>query len=284
VPDQAVLDVRGVVMRRDGRQVLGPLDWTVRRGEHWAVLGPNGAGKTTLVTIIAAREFPSGGDVAILGARLGQVDVRVLRRRIGHLSHVVAEMIRPETTVADVVVTAKTAALVTWWDRFDDNDRARAAELLDLVGCADLARQRFSHCSHGERQRVLLARALMSEPDLLLLDEPTGGLDLAGREQFLRGVETTVRDGRIATSVIVTHHLEELPATTTHALLLRAGHVVAAGPAAEVVASEPLSTCFDVRIDVERRDGRWAARAAALPSDGPAGNDARYRAGGWTLH
>ena len=275
-----VLELRDVVMRRDGRVILGPVDWRVLAGEHWAVIGPNGAGKTTLMTVAAGREFPTAGTVRVLGERLGAVDLRVLRRRVGHVSHVLAELIRPDTTVGDAVVAGKTAALVTWWDRFDDEDRRRAAKLLAELGCAHVAGQRFVSCSHGERQRVLLARALMARPDLLVLDEPTSGLDLAGREAFVRGVEQAVRAADLPTSVLVTHHLEELPATTTHALLLRDGIAVADGPVEEVLHDEALSECFALAVRVERHDGRWTARAA--PRTGPDGANGPDR-GGWEL-
>lgn len=244
-----------------GRRVLGPLDWKVGKGEHWAVLGSNGAGKTTLVSLIAARRHPHHGSVEILGQRLGRVDVRDLRRHIGVVSHAVADQLRADELALDVVMTGKTAALVPWWDRFGPDDRARASELLGRFRCGHLAHQPFGACSQGERQRVLLARSLFAEHPLLILDEPLAGVDLPGREALVSSLSAMADSATAPTTVLVSHSLEDLPPTTTHALLLRAGTAVAAGPAEEVLASSTLTECFGIPMSVRRQHGRWHAWA-----------------------
>ena len=245
----------------DGTDILRDVSWAVRPGEHWALLGPNGAGKSTLLALAGAVRHPSEGAVTVLGGRLGRVDMPALRRRIG----VVDPTLRlfDWLTVEDVVLTEATGTVRPLWDRYGEAQRARARELLALVGCAGLADREIVTCSQGERQRVRIARALMPAPPLLLLDEPAVGLDLPAREALLAALAAlAVAQPGLAT-VLVTHHLEELPATTTHALLLRRGAVVVAGPAAATLTSETVSACFGFDVRVARDDGRWSARAAA---------------------
>ena len=241
-----------------GRRILGPLDLTIASGDRWALLGPNGSGKTTALALMGARRQPSRGVVEVLGERLGRTDVRRLRHRIGHVSHRVAEELNEEMTALDAVLTGRDGTLVRWWQTFDAAERETARRLLRDVGCDALTDQCLAACSLGERQRVLLARALFGQHDLLLFDEPAAGLDLPARELLLRAM------GAVAparTTVLATHHLEELPVTTTHAALLAAGVAVAAGPVDDVLTPAHLSACFGVPIDVTRHEGRWTARA-----------------------
>ena len=251
------VSMAGAEVRIGGRRIVGPLALAIGTSEHWVLLGPNGSGKTTALTLMGAWRQPSAGVVEILGSRLGRTDVRQLRRRIGHVSHRVGEQLRDELSVLDTVLTGRDATLVTWWQRFSDDDVEGARRLLATVGCADLADRPLATCSLGERQRVLIARALFGEHELLLFDEPAAGLDLPAREQLLSAM-TTAR-GR--TTVLATHHLEEIPPIVTHAALLRAGSVTASGPVEEVLADGPMSACFDLAIVVERDHGRWRARA-----------------------
>ncbi len=253
----------GVELVRAGRTILDRIDWSVAAGERWVILGRNGSGKTTLVRIGAGRIHPSGGRVEVLGSVLGRVDLRRLRPRIGYASAALAKELRPGVAALDVVLTAKHGALEAWWHRYDDADRARAHGLLDQLGVGYLAGQELVTLSSGEAQRVLLARTLMSDPGLVLLDEPTAGLDLGGREELVAGLAALASDPGAPPLVLVTHHLDEIPPGFTHALLLRAGRVHAAGPLAEVLTAETLSSCFDLPLQIERRGDRWSAWASA---------------------
>jgi iron complex transport system ATP-binding protein len=255
------LVLEGAEVRADGRTILGPLDLAVRAGEHWVLLGPNGSGKTTLLSLAGAWRQPSRGHVRVLGEELGRVDVRQLRRRIGHVSHAVADRLRPSLPVRDVVLTGKAAVLETWWLEPTVDDLAQVAALLEEVGCAALAERPLGTCSMGERQRVLIARALFGAHRLLLLDEPAAGLDLPGRELLLGAVVAATERPDAPTTVLATHHLEEVPSTATHAALLRGGRAVAAGRVEDVLTDERLSACYGIGVRVERRAGRWWARA-----------------------
>jgi len=250
----------GAEVRVGGRSILGPLDLSIGTGEQWALLGPNGSGKTTGLTLMGAWRQPSRGTVDVLGERLGRADLRVLRRRIGHVSHRLAERLPAERTVLETVCTGREATLVTWWQTFEEAALAEARGLLAAVGCEALADRRLASCSLGERQRVLIARALFGKHELLLFDEPAAGLDLPARELLLEAMASSAATG--ATGILATHHLEEIPPTTTHAALLRDGLVVAAGPIDDVLADDPMTACFDMPIRVEHRRGRWAALAA----------------------
>lgn len=261
-PTDAVLDLRGVSFVRDERVILAPMDWTVRATERWLVLGANGSGKTTLVRIAAMYEHPSSGEVTVLGERLGRTDVRVLRRRIGYSSAAIAAQIRQELTATEVVMTAKYAALEPWWHRYDDADRERALACLDRMRVARFADRSLGTLSSGEQQRVLLARALMTDPGVLLLDEPSARLDLGGREQLVAALAELTTDPDAAPMVLVTHHLDEVPDGMTHVLMLRHGHVVARGPIDTTLDAASLSECFEMPLQLERRaDGRWSAWA-----------------------
>jgi iron complex transport system ATP-binding protein len=244
---------------RDGRAILDGIDWEVRPGERWAVLGPNGSGKTTIVRIASMYLHPTEGVVEVLGGRLGRVDVRRHRQRVGLASMALTDQLRPTLTAAEVVMCAKNAALEPWWHEYDDDDRRRARELLDRLGAGRLADHRFGTCSTGERQRILLARTLMTDPGLVLLDEPTAGLDLGGREDLVATLDQLAADPAAPPVVLVTHHLEEIPRRFTHALLLSEGAVLAAGPIEDVLVADRLSACFGMPLELSRNGGRWQA-------------------------
>lgn len=267
-----VLALAGVDLIRGKRAILRGVDWCVRRGERWAVLGPNGSGKTTLCRLASLYLHPSRGTIDVLGERLGRTDVRELRRRLGVTSAALADMLRPALRVEDVVVTGRHAALAPWWHTYSTADRARARELLRRFGCHALADAEFGTLSSGERQRVLLARTLMNDPALWLLDEPTAGLDLGGREQLVALLGTVAADPGAPATVLVTHHVEEIPRGFTHALLLKGGGVHAAGPIEETLTAERVSTCFEVSIQLERRNGRWLAWQQGTSSDPASGS------------
>ena len=260
-----VLRMRGVGVRRETSMLLRNIDWTAHENERWVLIGPNGAGKTTLLQVAATLLFPTEGTVEVLGEKLGDVDVFDLRPRIGIASAALAEKVPPGEKVIDLVLTASYAILGRWKEEYESSDVTRAVELLDALGCAHLIRRRFATLSEGERKRVQIARALMPDPELLLLDEPAAGLDLGGREDLMRRIAALLRDPRSPMMVLVTHHVEEVPAGFTHALLLRKGAVLAAGPVGEVFTERNLSRCFGVPLLVERRAARWSATALQLP-------------------
>jgi iron complex transport system ATP-binding protein len=246
---------------RGGVAIVDHVSWDVSEGERWAVLGPNGAGKTTLLALAATLIHPTRGTVEVLDERLGRTDVFELRPRIGLASAALAERIPPSERVDDVVVTAAYAVTGRWRERYDAPDYARALTLLIALGVGHLATRTFGTLSEGERKRVQVARALMTDPELLLLDEPAAGLDLGGREDLVHRLGAIALDDEAPTTVLVTHHLEEIPVGFSHAMLMRAGAAVAAGPVEQVLTAELVSATFDISVEVERRDDRWAARA-----------------------
>ena len=259
----SALRLADVGLVRDGSVILHAIDWTVGDGERWIVLGANGSGKTTLVRIASLYLHPSTGTVEVLGEQLGRVDVRQHRRRIGVVSASFADLLRPGLTATEVVMTAKFAALEPWWHTYEDEDRAKAIELLGRFGCAALADHPFTTLSSGERQRVQLARTLMTDPGLLLLDEPTAGLDLGGREDLVQRLAVLARDPATPATILVTHHVDEIPEGYDHVLMLRGGRVLACGPIDDVLTSASLSDCFGLAVTLERRGGRWSAFARA---------------------
>ena len=259
----AVISLEDVSVRRARRELLRGVDWRVERGEHWALLGPNGAGKTTLLRIAAARSHPTAGTAHVLGERLGRTAVAGLHERIGLVEPALLRRFHPSRRGRELVLSGATGTIVVHDDRLTARDRRRADELLALLGIAAVADRALADCSEGERARLLLARALMAEPPLLLLDEPTAGLDLAGRELVLAAVDELARARPELTTVTVTHHVEELPRSTTHALLLREGAVVAAGPVARALTAATLSACFGLPVRVDRVDGRFLAAVVA---------------------
>jgi iron complex transport system ATP-binding protein len=264
-----VLRVRDVSLRRDERLILDRVDWTVHEDERWVVLGRNGCGKTTLIRIAALYLHPSSGSVTVLGETLGRTDVRRLRTRIALSSAALANSLRPSLEAVDVVMTAKYAALEPWWHEYDDEDRLRATMLLARYGCEQLAEHPFGSLSSGERQRVLLARVLMSDPGLVLLDEPTAGLDLGGREELVIALDSMAAEPGPPPVVLVTHHVEEIPPHFTHCLLLADGRVLGSGEIGDVLTDATVSECFGLGVELDRRDGRWTARAVADPGSRP---------------
>jgi iron complex transport system ATP-binding protein len=257
----AVVDLAGVSIVRGGARLLDDVDWTVDETDRWVVIGPNGAGKTTLLQLLAAQIHPSDGVAGLLGEVLGTVDVFELRPRIGLTSAALAERIPRGERVADVVVSASYAVVGRWREQYDELDHERAAELLGTLGIAPLADRTFGTLSEGERKRVQIARALMTDPELLLLDEPAAGLDLSGRESLVQTLGALAADPYAPASVLVTHHVEEIPVGVTHALLLRQGRVVAAGPLRDTLTAPNLTATFGLSLELSETDGRWAARA-----------------------
>lgn len=239
--------------------LLRAIEWRVERGEHWVMLGPNGAGKTTLLHLAAADSHPSEGTVHVLGRRLGGTDMRALREDIGLVDARTARAIPARRPVLETIESGAFNSIALQRQRLDDSHLERARQLMEVVGLESLATRSFGECSQGERQRILLARALMASPELLLLDEPASGLDLPSREQLVSALVAMARRDPGLTTVTVTHHLEEIPPTTTHALLLADGRVLSQGPITEVLTSENVSECFGLPIEVSERSGRWTA-------------------------
>jgi iron complex transport system ATP-binding protein len=262
-----VIRLSNVSVRRAGRTILGPLDWTVGAGERWVVIGPNGSGKTTLVQVASTNLWPTTGTVEVLGSTIGRVDARELRMRIGYASAIQEPVFDPALTARDVVMTARHGALAPWWHTFDDVDRTRAEELLDRLGVASLADRDVGALSTGERRRVQIARSLMPDPDLLILDEPAAGLDVGARETLVRDLGRLAVAARPAAIVLVTHHVEEIPAGFGHGLVLAAGRIAAAGPIGPVLGGPAPAAAFGVPLRIDRRRGRFRAR---LEDDLPA--------------
>ena len=256
-----VLRLTGVGFDRDGRTILDDVNWQIDRGQRWVVIGSNGSGKTTLIRMAALYEHPSRGVVEVLGQRLGRCDVRSLRTRIAFVSAAFADLLRPDLTALDVVVCAIHASLEPWWHQYTDDERAAARRRLESLGIGDFAMRSFGSLSSGERQRVLLARALMTDPELLLLDEPAAGLDLGGREQLLADLDRVGPTG--PAMVLVTHHVEEIPTSFTHIALMTSGRVSAQGTLRETLTSGAFSRCVGVEVEVERRGNRWTAYSRA---------------------
>ncbi|MFF0189915.1 ABC transporter ATP-binding protein [Streptomyces sp. NPDC005244] len=256
---EAVVALRQVSVHRHttGQAILSEIDWTVRSGEHWALLGANGAGKTTLLRLLGALMHPTTGTVEVLGFRLGRVDVRELRARIGHVS--TAQLVPLDITAHTVVLTGHTGTVQPLWRKYDDAVRRRADELLAELDIKELAERPYGVCSGGQRARVLIARALMADPSLLLLDEPFNALDLPSREDLVDAMQRLAESRPGLATVTVTHHLEELSPAVSHTLLLREGRVLVRGPVDDTLTDMWLTSCFGRPITVARHDGRWAA-------------------------
>ncbi|WP_432558071.1 ABC transporter ATP-binding protein [Granulicoccus sp. GXG6511] len=257
----AVVDLVDVSLVRNGATLLDGITWQVGEEDRWVIIGPNGAGKTTLMQIIGGHLHPSSGTAELLGERLGRVDVFELRPRIGVTSAALAERIPRGERVHDVVITAAYAVSGRWREQYDPMDAERADELLDLLRVDHLADRTFGTLSEGERKRVQIARALMTDPELLLLDEPAAGLDVAGREALVATLTELAQDPYAPATVLVTHHVEEIPVGMTHALLLKQGAIVAAGPLHETLTDGNLSETFDIDLELTERAGRWTVRA-----------------------
>ena len=254
----------GVSVRRGGATLLSDISWTVRSDERWVVLGANGAGKTTLLQVASGTIRPDTGSAELLGEPLHDTDLDDLLPRVGWASAALADRLPGDERVLDVVLTASYAAVRRGAERYDAVDEARARDLLTQLGCRQLVDRRFGTLSEGERKRVQLARALMTDPELLLLDEPAAGLDLGAREALLHMLTRLAEDPRAPALVLVSHHVEEVPAGFTHALLLREGHAVAAGPIREVLRSSLVSACFGLPLLVFRRGDRYTAKASLM--------------------
>jgi len=256
-----VLQVKNASVVRGDRTILGPLNWTVNEGERWVVLGPNGAGKSTLFSLVGSLIHPTKGEVEILESAMGKVDVFELRPRIGMTSTTIVELIPEDETVLNVVMTSAYAIVGRWQENYDLWDESRAMSLLTILGVRDLKDRHFGTLSEGEKKRTLIARALMPNPELLLLDEPAAGLDLGGREDLLRRLNSLASDPTSPSTIIVTHHVEEIPQGSTHCLLLNDGLAVAAGEIDQVLTSENLSLTYGIAVEVHKESGRYFARA-----------------------
>ena len=254
--------LESVSVVRPGKVLLDAVSWTVRDDERWVVLGPNGAGKSTLLQVVGAHLHPSSGTAEVLGETIGRTDVLDVRTRIGHSGNAVADRIPPAERVEDVVVSAAHAVTGRWRESYDEDDLARAAQIMGELGISGLADRTFGTLSEGERKRTLIARALMTDPELLLLDEPGAGLDLGAREDLLASLEVLSSTEGAPVLVMVSHHVEEIPPGFTHVLMLRDGRVVARGPLGETLTAEALGQTFGMRLELDHVDGRWAARRA----------------------
>lgn len=256
-----VLNLQNVSVIRDGKTILGPLDWQVNENERWVILGPNGAGKSTLFALCSTQIHPTTGSVEILGSKLGAVDVFEVRPRIGFMGSTLVNLFPEDEKVIDIVLTAAYAMLGRWNESYELWDESRAQGLLTTLGVRELAQRNFSTLSEGEKKRVLISRALMSDPEILLLDEPASGLDLGGREDLLNRFDLLANDPFAPATLIITHHIEEIPAGSTHALLLKSGKIVGSGPIATVITSENLSVAYDMPISVSIMNNRYSANA-----------------------
>lgn len=264
----SVLLLDDVSLHRGTVQILNHVSWQVDEGQHWVVLGPNGAGKTTVARIASARLFPSSGTVDVLGERMGRIDLAELHPRIGLCSSALAQSVLGSETVLSVVLSASYGRIGVWREEYDDIDTDRAMALLGALNAADLAGRPWATLSSGERKRVEIARALMPDPELLLLDEPASGLDVAGREMLLAALSEIIAAPGSPSLVLVTHHLEEIPAGFTHALALRDGGVVAAGGLEEVLTDAVMSQTFGLPLEIGLDRGRYSARGAAPQTSG----------------
>lgn len=255
-----LIDFAKVSLRRNGRVLVGPVTWSVELDERWVVIGPNGAGKTSLLRMAAAMEHPSSGTAYVLGERLGRVDMSELRSRVGLSSAALSQRVPDDEVVRDLVVSAGYAVMGRWRERYDDVDYEQAIDMLESVGAEHLAERTYGTLSEGERKRVLIARSLMTDPELLLLDEPAAGLDLGGREELVARMSDLAADPDAPALVLVTHHVEEIPPGFSHCLILSEGKVVDAGLLTDVLTAENLSAAFGQAIALDVLDGRYFAR------------------------
>ena len=260
-----VAQLEDVSIIRSGVTLLSAITLSIAENQRWVILGANGAGKTTLLQVLAAQIHPSRGRATLLGERLGAVDVFELRPRIGVSSAALADHLPKGESVADVVISAAYGVTGRWREHYAETDRRRAQQLMWQLRVENLADRTFGTLSEGERKRVQIARALMTDPEMLLLDEPAAGLDLSGREALVGTLGEICLNPTAPTTVLVTHHLEEIPLGITHALLLKQGRMVAAGPLARTLSSELVSYTFDLPLEISTIDGRWSARTTYRP-------------------
>ncbi len=256
-----VIQFENVSVVKGGNRILDSVSWTVDSSERWVILGPNGAGKTTLLQVASAMTHPSSGMATILDETLGDVDVFEIRTRVGFASSLMARKLPANETVLNVVLTAAYSVTGRWNEDYSALDVKRAKRVLREWKVDHLAERKFGQLSDGEQKRVQIARAVMTDPELMLLDEPAASLDLGAREELLELLTGFARSKDSPGIVMVTHHVEEIPAGFSHVLLLRKGKVVAAGPIREVLTSELLKKTFDLRLQVEEKDGRYSARS-----------------------
>ncbi|WP_353067037.1 ABC transporter ATP-binding protein [Arcanobacterium hippocoleae] len=256
-----VLAVTNVLVRRSGKEILQNVNWSVNEGERWVIFGPNGAGKTTLVQLISGYLHPTSGSVEVLGEKIGKVNIAELRPLIGLASAALDQKIPGNALVFDVVRTAAYGQTATWREEYEETDDARAMQLLQSLGVDQLAKRKYASLSSGEMKRVAIARALMPNPEILILDEPAAGLDLGGREQLLTALTTLAKDPSAPAMVLVTHHVEEIPAGFTHGLLLQAGEVFANGTLDEVFTAENISNLFQLPMEINFVRERFYANA-----------------------
>jgi iron complex transport system ATP-binding protein len=261
--EDLVVHMADVGVRRGGNNLLAEVNWSVELDERWVILGANGAGKTTLLKLAAAELHPTTGAVRVLGEQLGRVDVFELRPRIGFCSAALIARIPPEETVLDVVVSAGYAVLGRWREQYDQLDTGRALDLCKGLGIGHLTDRLFGTLSEGERKRTVIARALMTDPEMLLLDEPAAGLDLGGREDLVARLSELARDPDAPATILVTHHVEEIPPGFTHLMLVADGRVIAQGLLEDVLTSENLSKTFEQDLVVDKLDDRYFARRRA---------------------
>ena len=262
---KVALSLENVSLERGGKFLLRELNLTVSGGERWVIFGPNGSGKTSLLRIASFYLHPSSGRVEVLGHQLGKTDIRKMRHLVGFTSQGFADLLRPSLTAQEVVMTAKYGALEPWWHSYTKEDEKKAQRELERIGVGRLCLQTFGTLSSGERQRVLIARSMMSGPGLILLDEPAAGLDLPARENLLAGLALISKDPSAPPIVLVTHHVEEIPTGFTHVLFLRKGAVVAAGPIQETMNEKNLSDTFGIDLMLNQSAGRWSATAIDTP-------------------
>lgn len=259
-----VLELVDVSVVRGGRALVEDVSWSVKEGERWVILGPNGAGKTTLLNVASSYLFPSSGTASILSEKLGSVDVFELRPRIGMSSSALTDKLPRNQSVLQTVLTAAYGMTAGWQETYDAVDEDRARAFLDRLGMSDYLDRRFGTLSEGERKRTQIARAMMADPELLLLDEPAAGLDLGGREDLVRRLGRLARDPYAPSMLMVTHHVEEIPPGFTHVLMIRQGKVLTAGPLETEMTSSNLSRCFGLPLVVEQRGERWTASGLPL--------------------
>ncbi|WP_099333162.1 ABC transporter ATP-binding protein [Actinomyces minihominis] len=258
---QPLIDLQGVSLRRGRAEILRDVTFTVNPGENWVILGPNGAGKTTLARLVAARDYPSAGTANVLGSDTSGEEATYLASRVGVASADTRERISASDIVEDVVLSAGWGQTVQFGEEYEDDDRSRARDLLAALGVGELAQRRFGTLSEGERQRVSIARALMPDPEVVILDEPTAGLDLGARETLVMALTEIMAAPKAPAIILITHEIEEISPGFTHAALIKDGTVAAAGPIGEVLTNENLSSAFGLPLEVTNEDGRWWARA-----------------------
>jgi iron complex transport system ATP-binding protein len=258
---QSLIEMKEVSLWRSGRPILEEINWSVLDGQRWVIIGPNGAGKTTLLSLVSTYLFPTSGSISILGKTIGKIDSAELKPRIGVTSSANLDYIAPDEKIIDFVLSSAYGIFGRWNEDYDLWDETRAKALLSAFGIKELADREFGSLSEGERKRSMIARSLMSDPELLLMDEPAAGLDLGGREDLLQRISTFSSDPSAPASVIVTHHLEEIPAGSTHILVLNKGKIFAQGPINQVLTSDLLTDLYGFKISLELKEGRFFARA-----------------------